>query len=47
MYLGDKLGYRLFKRYGTHLYRRVALVVLFSVGLATTGRALWEGDYLF
>ena len=47
MYLGDKLGYRLFKRHGTYLYRRVALVVLFSVGIATTGRALWEGAYLF
>ena len=41
MYLGDKLGYRLFKRFGTRLYRRVALVVLFAVGIAITGRALW------
>jgi hypothetical protein len=45
MYLGDNLGYRFFKRYGTYLYRRVTLVVLFSVGFATTGRALWEGAY--
>ena len=43
MYLGDKLGYRLFKRYGTRLYRRVALVVLFAVGIAVTGRALLVG----
>jgi len=43
MYLGDKLGYRLFKRYGTRLYRRVALVVLFAVGIAITGRALLLG----
>jgi uncharacterized membrane protein YfcA len=43
MYVGDKLGYRLFKRYGTHLYRRVALVVLFAVGVAVTGRALLVG----
>jgi uncharacterized membrane protein YfcA len=43
MYLGDKLGYRLFKRFGTRLYRRVALLVLFSVGIAITGRALWAG----
>ena len=41
MYLGDKLGYRLFQRYGTQLYRRIALVVLFSVGIAATGAALW------
>ena len=43
MYLGDKLGYRLFKRYGTRLYRRVALVVLFAVGTAITARALLMG----
>ena len=43
MYLGDKLGYKLFKRYGTKMYRRVALVVLFSVGFAITARALLAG----
>ncbi len=43
MYLGDKLGYRLFKRFGTRLYRRVALVVLFAVGIAIMGRALLVG----
>ncbi|RKX38139.1 MAG: sulfite exporter TauE/SafE family protein [Verrucomicrobia bacterium] len=40
MYLGDKLGYRLFKRFGTRLYRRVAQVGLFGVGIAIMGRAL-------
>ena len=40
MYLGDKLGYRLFYRYGTELYRRVALVVLFAVGVSITANAL-------
>jgi len=40
MYLGDKLGYRLFRRYGTRLYRRVALVVLFGVGVVITGRVV-------
>jgi uncharacterized membrane protein YfcA len=40
MYLGDKLGYYLFHRLGTALYRRVALGVLFSVGAAITARAL-------
>lgn len=41
MYLGDKVGYWLFKRYGTRLYRQVALAVLFAVGFAITARALW------
>jgi uncharacterized membrane protein YfcA len=40
MYLGDKMGYWLFKRYGTALYRHVALGVLFAVGFAITARAL-------
>ena len=40
MFLGDKLGYFLFHRFGGALYRRVALVVLFSVGITITGRAL-------
>ena len=40
MYLGDKLGYRLYKRYGTGLYRRVALMVLFAVGLVISLKAL-------
>jgi len=40
MYLGDKLGYRLFHRYGTELYRKVALGVLFAVGASITANAL-------
>lgn len=40
MWVGDKLGYALFRRYGTALYRRVALVVLFAVGVAVMGQAL-------
>ena len=40
MYLGDKLGYRLFHRFGTAMYRRVALVVLFAVGASITVNAL-------
>ena len=41
MYLGDKLGYLLFQRYGTVGYRRVALVLLFVLGVAITAEALW------
>lgn len=40
MYLGDKLGFHLFHRFGGALYRRVALVVLFAVGVTIVGRAL-------
>ena len=40
MYLGDKLGYFLFHRHGTALYRRVAIVVLFGVGVAIAARAI-------
>jgi hypothetical protein len=40
MFLGDKLGYYLFHRFGGALYRRVALVVLFAVGITITGRAV-------
>jgi uncharacterized membrane protein YfcA len=40
MFVGDKLGYRLFNRYGTDLYRRVALVVLFAVGASITANAM-------
>nr|WP_241262717.1 sulfite exporter TauE/SafE family protein [Parahaliea mediterranea] len=43
MYLGDKLGYHLFHRFGGALYRRVAVSVLFAVGLVMTGRALMLG----
>ena len=41
MYAGDKLGYYLFRRFGAGHYRRVALVVLFAVGVGITARALW------
>lgn len=40
MYFGDKLGYWLFRRFGTTLYRRIAVSVLFLVGFVITGRAL-------
>lgn len=40
MYLGDKLGYFLFRRFGAVLYRRVALAVLFAIGALTMLRAL-------
>ena len=38
--LGDRLGYWLFTRYGTRFYRRVALLLLFAVGLAVIARSL-------
>ena len=40
MYLGDKLGYALFRRYGSTFYRRVALGMLFALGVAITARSL-------
>ena len=40
MYVGDKVGYHLFHRFGTAFYRRVALAVLFSVGVGITLKAL-------
>ena len=40
MFLGDKLGFFLFYRFGGALYRRVALAVLFAVGVAITARAV-------
>lgn len=41
MFVGDKLGYWLFRQYGTALYRRVALTLLLAVGVAITVEALW------
>ena len=41
MYVGDKLGYYLFRRFGAALYRRVALVVLFAVGFGITAKTLF------
>lgn len=43
MYLGDKMGYWLFKRFGTRLHRQIALAVLFAVGFGITARALAVG----
>jgi uncharacterized protein len=40
MWVGDKLGYSLFRRFGTAMYRRVALVVLLGVGVGITANAL-------
>lgn len=40
MYVGNKLGFYLFLRLGTRLYRRVALLVLFAVGLAILTKSL-------
>tara|TARA_R110000823_G_scaffold132777_5_gene261245 strand:+ start:48226 stop:48942 length:717 start_codon:yes stop_codon:yes gene_type:complete len=40
MFLGDKLGFYLFYRFGGAFYRRVALAMLFAVGMAITARAL-------
>jgi hypothetical protein len=40
MLLGDRLGFWAFSRFGGTLYRRVALLVLYSVGVAITLRAL-------
>ena len=40
LYLGDKLGTRLFLRFGDAFYRRVALIGLAAIGVAITLRAL-------
>jgi uncharacterized membrane protein YfcA len=40
LYLGDKLGTRLFLRYGDAFYRRVALFGLAAVGITITLRAI-------
>ena len=41
MWLGDKLGYRLFLKYGGALYRRVAVIALVGIGISIIARALW------
>ena len=41
MYVGDKLGLALFRRFGSTLYRKVALVTLYGIGISTTARALF------
>lgn len=40
MYVGDKLGFYWFSRHGGAVYRRVALALLFGVGVTITLRAL-------
>ncbi|EED30958.1 putative DUF81 [gamma proteobacterium NOR5-3] len=40
MLIGDRLGHALFARYGTLLYRRIALGVLYAVGISITLKAL-------
>lgn len=40
LYVGDKLGYYLFQRFGDALYRRIALAGLIAVGVTITLRAL-------
>lgn len=42
MFVGDKLGLALFRRYGTRLYRRVALVTLYVIGISTVARSVLE-----
>jgi hypothetical protein len=43
LYLGDKLGARLFQRFGDAFYRRVALFGLAAIGVIITLRALPTG----
>ncbi len=38
--LADKLGFALFRRYGNGLYRRIALVVLYAIGVSTVLKGL-------
>ena len=40
LYVGDKLGHALFRRFGSHFYRRVALLALAALGVSITLRAL-------
>jgi uncharacterized protein len=40
MWVGDKLGHYLFGRYGTAMYRRMALVVLLGMGVVITITAI-------
>lgn len=44
LYLGDKLGTRLYLRYGDLFYRRVALLGLAAIGVTITLRALMYVD---
>lgn len=40
MYAGDRMGYRLFNRFGTAFHHRVALAVLYAVGAGIVVKAL-------
>ena len=40
MFAGDRIGYQLFLRFGSELYRRVAFVLLFALGIAVISRSL-------
>jgi uncharacterized membrane protein YfcA len=40
MWLGDKLGYTLFTRYGGQFYRRIALAALLVIGISITLKGL-------
>ena len=40
LYLGDKLGYALFRRHGGSLYRRLAIAALLLIGTVIVLRAL-------
>jgi uncharacterized membrane protein YfcA len=40
MLLGDRIGFTLFRKFGTKMYRRIALAVLYAVGISITLKAL-------
>ena len=40
LYVGDKLGYYLFGRFGNALYRRIALAGLLALGVSIVLRAV-------
>lgn len=40
MMIGDRVGHAVFARYGSLLYRRIALFVLYAVGISITLKAL-------
>ena len=40
MFIGDRLGFALFRRYGGRFYRRVALLALLAIGVTIIARGL-------
>jgi uncharacterized membrane protein YfcA len=40
MFAGDRIGYRLFLRFGSELYRRIAIAVLAAAGISVICRSL-------